>query len=62
MDTYIKLYPKDSSGYWQRGIIYHNLKEYSKAIADYTKVLENAKGSRKTFIITGQFVMSYLEN
>lgn len=44
-DTYVKNYPKDSMAYWSRGILQHNKKEYAKAIADYTKVLELSKGA-----------------
>jgi tetratricopeptide (TPR) repeat protein len=44
-NNYIKYYPKDSMGYWQRAILYHNLKNYTKAIVDYSKVLENSKGA-----------------
>ena len=43
--SYVKFYPKDTTGYWQRGFIHFSKKDYANAIADYNKVLEYAKGA-----------------
>jgi tetratricopeptide (TPR) repeat protein len=37
--TQIKFYPDDYVGYWNRGILLHQMKQYEQAITDYTKVI-----------------------
>jgi tetratricopeptide (TPR) repeat protein len=36
----IELNPNNASAYFSRGLYYHDLKEYEKAIADFTKIIE----------------------
>src|SRR5437588_12654855 len=36
----IQLDPRDVLAYYHRGLVYHDLKEYEKAIVDYTRVVE----------------------
>ena len=53
----IKLYPKNASAYYNRGVAYHNKLQYDRAIADYdmaislnTKYASAATKAKNTYL------------